>query len=61
MCIRDSFRHVSQFKGFILEMAGNMMREDLNRQKREESFKNKVIDFIRESYADKMCIRDRIS
>lgn len=46
------FRHVSQFKGFILEMAGNMMREDLNRQKREESFKNKVIDFIRESYAD---------
>lgn len=46
------FRHVSQFKGFILEMAGKIAKENADRQKQDESFKSSVIDFIQEHYAD---------
>lgn len=46
------FRHVSQFKSFILEIAGNLVKEDSKRQKRDESFKDAVVDFIEEHYAD---------
>lgn len=46
------FRHVSQFKQFVLELARNFAAEAAQGQKRDERLKNAVVRYVEENYGD---------